>query len=156
MKNYKLLLTLCALVLLIGCNNLSSPEMFSGSYYAHGYYKKNEIQLIPSCSFEIIPTKKNQVNITGNFGYNPLNIIAYVESNHLIIDDTVMYYRQDNDFLETTYTYTYVLKKATLVNDELRIETNYEIIVNDPSLMDPYSMGIYRDTIVAHRREVKK
>lgn len=157
MKMYKYLLTLSALLLLMGCNHLlSDPEMFAGSYYAEGYNKKNDIRYIPSYSFKIIPTRNNQVNMTGYFGYNPSNIIAYVENSHLIINDTLMYYRQDHVFLETTYTYKYVLKKAILVDEELRIETNYEIVVNDPSLMEPYSMGIYEDTIVAHRREVKE
>ena len=165
MKKYKLLLAFALVILSIGCNNIT-PEMFAGPYSSKmGCYKNNEI-LYPYYyyNFQIIPSKNNKVNIIGDFGRDHSNIEAFVEKDHLLINDTFTRELWNSKYPFFMHKFTIVHEKASLAGNELRIETTIKVDIIDrelifqdstmiKTLLEPYGTEICKDTVIAYRKE---
>ena len=154
MKKIFLKYLLTCFVLLVGCDKYLQPDMYAGSYYANGYSSNYSVLWYPRYDFVVEPINSKQVKIVG-MNFSP-NTIATLHGNQLLINDTIILKRNDLTHSGTVYEYEIIHETAALNGEELDLNVTIIITVTEPSLLEPYGMGVYKETIRCRKKAMGK
>ncbi len=76
--------------------------------------------------------------------------------NQLLINDTIILKRNDLTYPSTVYEYEIIHETAALNGEELDLNVTIIITVTDPSMLEPYGMGVYKETIRCRKKAMGK